>query len=68
MDDAMANPAWLAVDDAIREAMGVGVEEWNQWRVVVLACYWRRMRATLRYGAAQARLANSMPCRRQGEG
>jgi hypothetical protein len=34
--------------------MGVGVEEWNQWRAVVLACYWRRMRATLRYGAAQA--------------
>lgn len=29
MDDAMANPAWLAVDDAIREAMGVGVEEWK---------------------------------------
>ena len=64
MDDAMANPAWLAVDDAIREAMGVGVEEWNQWRAVVLACYWRRMRATLRYGTAQARLANSMPLSR----
>ena len=56
MDEAMANPGWLAVDDAIRCAMQVSEEEWNQWRAIALACYWRRMRATLHYGAAYQRL------------
>lgn len=55
LDDAMANAAWQAMDALIAQAMGLTAQEHTAAKALVEALYWRRMRNTLRYGAARQR-------------
>lgn len=52
-DAAVVDPDWLEADEAIGAACGLTTAERAHVRTVVTALYWRRMRNTLEYGAAE---------------
>lgn len=54
LDAAVADPSWIALDNAIGAACGIKPNEMERLRLVALAAYWRRMRHVLAYGPAIA--------------